>query len=317
MSQAHDPKRISVVVTCLNEELNVRDVFERVSAVFREHLPKYQFELVYVDNGSTDRTGELVSELCAAHRQVKLVRLSRNFGYEGGIQAGIHYATGDALIALDADLQDPPELLPLFVKEWEAGYAVVYGVKTQRRASWYMRFAYRTFYRVLKRISEYPFPEEAGEFALMDRKVYRLIDELSENKKFIRALRFWSGFRQIGIPYQRAARAKGESKHSLTDATKLAVDGFLSFSAYPLRMIAKIGFFVLLLSGAGIVYIFVWRFLYPRSIPGYAAIMTAVLFMGGVQMMSIGVLGEYIYRVLNEVRRRTCFIVDEVKNADS
>lgn len=306
-------KIISIVVPCFNEEANILALYRRVSATFEGLLPN-SFELILVDNGSTDETHKIISGLCQTDRRVKLVSLSRNFRYEGGIEAGLHYASGDAAVIMDGDLQDPPELIPEFIDKWMSGYNVVYGIRSRPNERPIRRLCYSLFYKILGRISELPFPERAGNFALMDKRVYLIINQLPEHKKFIRSLRFWAGFKQAGIPYERSIRHKGESKHTFYDALKLAVDGVLSFSSYPILIIFKIAIAFVTISTLGFIGTAIWRILYPEAALGFTVLAFVMFFIGGTLMLAIGVVGEYIYRILLEVRNRPHFIVAETRN---
>jgi dolichol-phosphate mannosyltransferase len=306
-------KTISIVVPCFNEEANILALYERVRATF-ERLRPFSFELILVDNGSTDGTHRIISAVCQSDNRVKLVSLSRNFRYEGGIEAGLHYADGDAVIIMDGDLQDPPELIPEFIDKWMSGYNVVYGIRSRPNERRIRRLYYSLFYKVLGRISELSFPERAGNFALMDRRVYTIINQLPEHQKFIRSLRFWAGFKQVGIPYERSIRHKGESKHTFSDALNLAVDGVLSFPSYPISIIFRVAIAFVTLSMMGLFYAAIWLVLYPEAILGYTALLFVMLFIGGLQLLAIGVVGEYIYRILLEVRNRPHFIVAETLN---
>ena len=309
-----DAKTISLVTPCYNEEYYIFDVYAEVKKVFKKKLPNYNWELIYVENGSSDNSFANITELAATDSRVKSVKLSRNFKYQGGIIAGLNHAQGDAVVIFDCDLQDPVNIIPEFVAEWEAGNQVVYGVKASRKEGIVKRTAYHSFYYLMQKLSEYKFPMEAGEFSLMDRKVYTILTCMREKNKFIRALRFWTGFNQSSISYDRHGRDKGETKHPIRAMFSLAIDGLLSFSGFPLRLILLLGSVVTLGSIIGIAYILYWKMMNPSTIPGYAATMVTIFFMGGVQMLSLGVIGEFVYRMYNELRDRPEYIVDEVVN---
>ncbi len=311
------PLHISVVTPCFNEEYYIDDVYRAVREVFERELPEVTWELIYVENGSTDGSYEKIRALAESDPRVKIVKLSRNFRYEGGICAGLAFASGDAVVVIDCDLQDPVELIPEFVRLYRQGYEVVYGIKRSRKEGFWKRLGYRLFYKIFSRMSEYDFPQEAGEFCLMDRKVYRLIATMKEQRKFLRALRFWTGFRQIGIHYDRRGREKGETKHPFRAMVSLALDGLLSFSGLPLRLISLLGIAVTIFSIFGAIYAILWKFLSGKEIPGYASLWTTMFFFGCVQMLSLGVIGEYLYRVYNEVRQRPHFIVDRLVNIEA
>lgn len=310
-------KKISIVTPCFNEEYYVKEVYESIKELFTSTIKKYDWELIFVENGSSDKSYSILKELAELDNRVKIVKLSRNFQYEGGINAGLFYASGDATVVIDCDLQDPIEKIPEFIKYYEEGFEVVYGIKKSRQEGFIQKTCYSLFYWFFNKFSEFKFPKEAGEFCLMDKKVYKLIASMKERSKFIRALRFWAGFKQKAIYYDRKSRDKGRTKHSFKNAAALAIDGFLSFSAFPLRILFYIGLIIMIVTFIGIIYIITWRFINPARMPGYAAIIFSILFLGGFQMMGIGILGEYIYRIYNETRERPAFVTDEIVNIDN
>ncbi len=309
-------KFLSIVTPCYNEEQNVNDMYDSIKGLFNTSLKGYDWELIFSENGSSDRSYERIKNIADKDKRVRIVKLSRNFEYEGGICSGLYYAQGDAVVVLDCDLQDPVNLIPEFIKYYDQGYNVVFGVRKTRQEGLIKRSAYKLFYFIFSNLSTHSFPRDAGEFCLMDKRVYKIIANLKEQHKFIRALRYWTGFRQIGVPYDRKERNKGETKHPVSEMFGLALDGLLSFSAFPLRLIFYLGLFVTSISFIGIIYAFAWKYINPSKIPGYAALLTTILFLGGVQMLSIGVIGEYIYRIYNEVRDRPYYIVDHIINID-
>lgn len=309
-------KKISIVTPCFNEEYYVKDVYESIKNLFESKISSYDWELVFVENGSDDHSFSIIKGLAHADSRIKIVKLSRNFRYEGGINAGLFYASGDAAVVIDCDLQDPVDKILEFIRHYEDGFEVVYGIKKSRQEGFVLRTCYSLFYWFFNKFSEFKFPKEAGEFCLMDKKVYKLIANMKEQSKFIRALRFWAGFRQKAVYYDRKERDKGKTKHSFRNAAALAIDGFLSFSAFPLRILFTVGLIIMIVTFIGIIYIIAWRFINPAKMPGYAAIIFSILFLGGFQMMGIGILGEYVYRIYNETRERPVFVVDETINID-
>lgn len=305
------------MTTCFNEEYYIEQLYREVDQVFREKLPRYDYELVFVDNGSHDRSYEYMLKIARKDTRVKIIQLSRNFKYEGGIIAGLSHAKGDAAVVLDCDLQDPVEMIHEFVEHYEKGNDVVYGIKRTRKEGFVKRMFYKLFYFLLYYSSEFKFPREAGEFCLMDRKIYTLIAHMKEQNKFIRVLRTWSGFQQMGVLYDRRRREFGVTKHSFRDAMRLALDGLFSFSNIPLRIIFWAGFFALLGSICLSIYSLIWRYLHPNEIPGYPALMLVIVFFGGLQTISLGIIGEYIYRIYTQTKERPTFIVKGLINTKS
>ncbi|MBF8280581.1 MAG: Glycosyltransferase [Candidatus Magasanikbacteria bacterium] len=303
---------ISVIIPVYNEEACLKDTHNRLVAAL-EPL-QMEWEFIYVDDGSWDASWEIIKELAAADNRVRAVSFSRNFGHQTAVSAGVDFAHGDAAVVIDADLQDPPEVIPEFIKKWREGYEVVYGVRQKRKESFLKKTAYAAFYRFLKRIAYIEIPLDSGDFALMDKKVLDQLRVMPERHRFVRGLRSWIGFRQIGIPYERAARFAGEPKYTVQKLIKLAYDGIISFSFFPLRVVTISGFIV---SGSAFFSIFVvlyFRLFTDKSIPGFASLAIIVLFLGGVQLLGIGFVGEYITRIFDEVKQRPRYIVRELVN---
>lgn len=301
-----DAPLVSVVVPVLNEEANVAALVARLAAVLG---PLGPYELIFVDDGSTDTTVEVLAMLHAEDAQVKVVELSRNFGHQNALSAGIDRARGRAVVLMDGDGQDPPELLPEFVARWEAGADVVYGVRARRQESWPKRVSYRVFYRVLARFAEMPIHLDAGDFCLMDARVVDVLRALPESGQFLRGLRSWAGFRQEGVRYDRPARQAGETAYNLRRLVRLAVDGLLSFSSLPLRLATWMGFLV---SMVGLLYLAVgvaYRLFVGRVPAGWTSIVAVVVLLGGAQLTVIGVMGEYLSRVYAEAKRRPRYVV--------
>ena len=275
----------------------------------RERL---DFELILVNDGSRDRSLDRIREMRAADARVKLVDLSRNFGHQIAVSAGLDHARGRAVVVMDADLQDPPELIPELVARWREGHEVVYGVRRARKEGLARRLAYATFYRLLRRITQIDVPLDAGDFSLMDRRVVDLLISLPERNRFVRGLRAWLGFRQIGVPYDRDERASGESKYGLRELVRLAFDGIFAFSELPLRFARDLG--LLITGGAGILALWTLgkRIFDYEVVPGFATLAILVLFFGGVQLITVGVLGEYIARIYTEVKARPLYVVREL-----
>ena len=307
-------KRISLVFPVYNEEEVLPMLYERVRHALTQ-LP-YEVEVILVNDGSRDRSLELMTRYHQEDPRFKIVDFSRNFGHQVAITAGMDAAGGDAVILMDADLQDPPELLPQFLKTWEDGYHVVYAVRKTRQEHALKQFAYRAFYRILQKISNIPIPLDSGDFCLMDRVVVDTIKSMDERHRFVRGLRSWVGFRQIGLEYDRDKRQAGEVKYTFSKLMKLALDGIFSFSYFPLQLASYTGFAVSGLSFFAIA-VYLYKKLFVGHEPqGFPTLVTVVLFLGGIQLISLGVIGEYIGRIYDEVKRRPTYIIRRAYGLD-
>ena len=302
---------LSVVVPCFDEEAVIQQTHRRLTAVLEE-APVLDFELVYVDDGSRDATLDILREFHDRDARVRVIALSRNFGKEIAMVAGLAEAKGDAVALFDADLQDPPEVLLRMLERWREGIDVAYGVRPTREGETaFKRWTSRAFHRVLDRLSDISIPLDAGDFRLMDRKVVDAFLALPEHDRFTRGLVAWTGFRQEPVPYVRPARAAGKTKWPLRKMIGLAVDSILSFSLIPLRLSAWMGLLAAALALLGIIYAFAIRLTTDEWIPGWATLLVVVLFLGGAQFVLISVLGEYVARIYREVKRRPLYIVKE------
>jgi polyisoprenyl-phosphate glycosyltransferase len=309
---------ISVVVPIHNEEPVIPQLLERTLAAARTW--REDFELVLVDDGSRDRSLELIMEAARRDARIRIVKLSRNFGHQAAISAGIQQARGAAVIVMDGDLQDPPEELHKFIAKWREGYEVVYGIRQQRKESLAMRFAYAMFYRALHLISDIDIPLDSGDFCLMDRKVVDALNfAVPEQVRFVRGLRAYVGFRQIGIAYERHERFAGTPSYSFRSLMKLAIDGLFSFSMVPLRLASYLGFLIAIPSFLmGIYFIVIRTFgLYvlghtPEETPGLATLAVGLFFLCGLILIILGIIGEYLGRIYIEVKRRPLFVIDYV-----
>jgi len=275
---------LSIVVPVLDEQDNLGALHAQLAEVL---ATVGTHEIIFVDDGSTDRSARLVLELRTNDPSVKLVRLSRNFGHQAALSAGLDHARGRAVIFMDADLQDPPQLIAALVAQWEAGHEVVYAIRQRRKEGAFKRSAYFVFYRLFHRLAEMEIPLDAGDYCLIDQRVADVIRALPEHHRFLRGLRSWAGFRQVGVTYDRPARHSGEPKYNLRRLVKLAVDGLLAFSSVPLRLASYLGFFT-----------------------------AVVLTVGGAQLMLTGLLGEYLARVYDETKGRPLYVVDETHGLD-
>lgn len=306
--------KVSLVVPVFNEEQTVELFYRTV----RQHpaLSAHDIELVFVNDGSTDRTESLLKGLAGGDSTMLVVNFSRNFGKEPALFAGLEYATGDAVIPIDVDLQDPIDVIPRLIEAWQQGADVVLAKRSDRATDTYLkRRSAGLFYRLHNRIAESRIEADVGDFRLMDRKVVEAIKTLPEHQLFMKGILSWVGFKTVIIEYQRAARAAGNSKFNGWSLWNLALEGITSFSTLPLRLWTYVGTCISVLALLYAVYVIADKLLFGNSVPGYPSLMVAILFMGGVQLIGIGVLGEYIGRIYMESKRRPRYIVREVVGA--
>jgi polyisoprenyl-phosphate glycosyltransferase len=303
---------LSVVVPCKNEEQVLFETHRRLTQALSviEHL---SFEIIYVDDGSQDSTPEALRRLQRDDHRVRVVRLSRNFGHQVAITAGMEYASGDAVVVIDADLQDPPEVIAEFVAQWRGGADVVYGVRTERNGERAFKlWSAKLFYRFIGQLSETEIPPDTGDFRLMDRKVMEALLTMPERDRFIRGMVSWLGFSQVAVPYRRAPRLAGETKFSLFRMIRFATDGIVSFSTMPLRLATYLGFLVSGIAVVGILVALYARLFARDWVQGWTSIVIAVLFLGGVQLICLGIIGEYVGRIYGEAKRRPLYFVREL-----
>jgi len=309
---------LSVVIPCFNEEEVIGETMKRLQ-VFSEGLVDLRVEFIFVDDGSRDRTRDLLRGYAALDQRIRVLGFARNFGHQIAVTAGIDAALGDAVVLIDADLQDPPEVVHEMIAKWRAGYDVVYGTRTDRPGESAFKLATaRAFYRLLNQLSDVPIPLDTGDFRLMSRPVVETLKAMPERDRFVRGMVSWVGFRQTALPYRRAERFAGESKYPLGKMVRFATDGILSFSIKPLQVSITLGLLAALLSLSGIAYALYLRVFTSVWVEGWTALMIAVLFLGGVQLVCVGILGEYIGRIYNEVKRRPLYVVqDRIGFADT
>ena len=309
---ARFPGLVSVTAPAHNEEQVLRAFYERV----REALDGLEFELVIVDDGSTDGSGELLDRIAAADHRVKVVRLSRSFGYQAAVAAGLDHCEGDVVVTIDADLQDPPELIGELIEEWRRGADVVYAVRRERQGEGRMKLATaRWFTRVFTRLAELEIPRDAGDYRLLDRRAVEALRRLPERNRFMRGLTVWVGFRQSSVPYVRDPRHAGETRYRWRTLTRISLDAISSFSHVPLQIATVAGFAVSFFAFLGIPYVIVNRLL-GFYVEGVSTLMFAVLLLGGIQLITLGIIGEYISRIYDEVKRRPLYVVSERRNVD-
>lgn len=310
---------ISIVVPAYNEEDGIEELYQRVVAA----SPSWgdSFELVIVDDGSRDRTMEICERLASLDARLKIISLSRNFGHQAAVSAGLAHARGSIVIVMDADLQDPPEELAPFIRKIHEGWDVVYAIRTKRKEGILKRICYRLYYRILKRVAMLDIPLDAGDFCVMRAEVVDAINRLPERNRFVRGLRSWVGFRQTGLAYERQARFAGEPKYTFSKLLKLAADGIINFSYRPLQFIMSIGVFLALLSIGGALfvllqYLFNWTVAgyNPHDARGWTSLMFVMLFFAAVQLICMGILGEYIGRLFEEVKQRPAWLIKKKIN---
>ena len=308
---------LSIVAPLFNEEGNVAELVRRLRAAADGSAGVDRYEIVLVDDGSTDRTVELLRVHAAADPRLVIVRLSRNFGHQLAATAGLDVSRGDAVVLIDADLQDPPELIPAMVERWLAGFDVVYAVRRKRKGeSRFKIWTARLFYRTTQRLTKVAIPVDAGDFRLMSRRVVDALKVIRERHRFIRGLVSWVGFPQTALEYDRDSRFSGESKYPVSKMLRFAIDGITSFSDVPLRFASYFGFVVSAIAFiVGIAEIAV-RVFTGYNLPGYTSTIFAILFLGGVQLIGIGILGEYIGRIYEEIKGRPLYLLAGVERAD-
>jgi len=305
---------LSVIVPLYNEELVIRHMHEALTAVLTRN--RIDYEVILVNDGSRDGTLAIAKDLCCNDPRLKLVSFSRNFGHQIAITAGIDKASGQVVVVIDADLQDPPEVILEMIEKWREGYQVVYGVRKARKGeSFFKLVTAAMFYRVLRMMTPVDIPTDTGDFRLMDRQVVEQLKRMRERSRFVRGMVSWVGFKQGKVEYTRESRLMGETKYPLRKMIKFAVDGMLSFSQLPLRISSGLGLICSLLAFVFMIYGFVVKYFYPETaIQGWASIFVASLFLGGIQLMSIGILGEYIGRMYDEIKGRPLYIIEEEMN---
>jgi polyisoprenyl-phosphate glycosyltransferase len=308
--------RLSVVLPCHNEQEVLPATHERLTlACDALHEEQFEYELIFVNDGSRDGTGEILDELAQKDSRVRVAHLTRNFGHQAAVTAGLQLAAGDVIVIMDADLQDPPEVLIAFLEKWRQGYDVIYAIRSKRKEWFGKRLAYWAFYRLLAAISDIQMPLDSGDFCTMDRRAVDLLNSLPERQRFVRGLRTWIGLRQIGIRYEREARFAGRPSYTFSSLMRLASDGLVSFSVKPLRLATRLG----MLGVVAAVLLAVWVIgtivLSIEAPRGWASLACLVLFMSSVQLVTLGIMGEYLARVFLEVKDRPTFLLDRVTGA--
>ena len=308
-------KKISVVIPMYYEEKVALECYKRVKKVL-ENIKNYEYEIIFINDGSKDKTLEILENISIENSNVKVISFSRNFGHQAAVTAGIKYVTGDAILIMDADLQDPPELIPDMLKLWEDGNEVIYGKRRKRRGeSVFKILTAKMFYKTLNALSDVDIPKDTGDFRLVDRSVIDVVNNLPEHNKFLRGLFSWVGFNQKAFEYERQERVAGKTKYPLRKMLKLASDGIISFSTKPLKLVGGLGIFALMFSIIIFVYsILSFAFKWNNLTAGWTSIMVVTTFFSGVILLSLWMIGEYIARIYDESKNRPQYIIKKMIN---
>lgn len=310
-------KKISIVIPMYYEEEVANECYGRIKKVLSS-ISNYTYEIIFVNDGSKDKTLEILDDISSKDKNVKVISFSRNFGHQAAVTAGIKHVTGDVVLIIDADLQDPPELIPEMLKLWEQGNEVIYGKRKSREGeSKFKLLTAKMFYKTLNALSDVEIPKDTGDFRLVDRKVIDVVNSMPEHNKFLRGLFSWVGFKQIPFEYERKERFAGKTKYPLKKMLKLASDGIISFSTKPLKLVGGLGIISIILSLAILIYSLVsYIFSLNNLTPGWTSIMVAITLFSGVQLLSIWIIAEYIARIYDETKNRPQYIVDKKINVD-
>mgnify|MGYP000414445217 CR=1 FL=1 len=309
---------LSVVIPIYCEEETLEELYARLQRTLKSLRPRYRAEIIFVNDGSTDRTASILAQLRERDSTVKILTFSRNFGHQKAITAGMDHAFGDIVVVMDGDLQDPPEIIPKMIEKWEAGYQVVYGTRSKRKGeSFFKLFTARLFYAIIQKLSDVALVRDSGDFRLLDRAVIAALREIREENRYIRGLISWVGFSQTSLPYERDPRFAGETKFTLRKMLKFAFDGFTGFSEKPLQIATQLGAFLTLISFLLTVHLAIEKVLHPeQSVLGWTSLMIAICIIGGIQLLAVGILGEYIGRIYREIKYRPLYIIAQKTGFD-
>lgn len=306
----------SIIVPMYNEEAVIPETYRRLSQVMEKFGESY--EILFINDGSRDKTREMLLELCKNDYHIKLVDFARNFGHQIAITAGMDYAAGECMVIIDGDLQDPPELIPEMVKLWRSGYEVVYGKRKSRQGeTFFKKFTAKAFYRILHSLTDVDIPVDTGDFRLIDRKVCEALKQLPERSRYVRGLMSWVGFKQTAIEFERSERFAGETKYPFKKMLKLAMDGIMSFSYKPLKFASYIGSLISAISFIYLIVVLLQKLFFPYSAQsGWASLIAVSLFFNGIILLMLGIIGEYIGRIYDEAKGRPLYIIKELKNIE-
>ena len=311
-------KKVSIVIPMYYEEEVANECYEKVSEVLKGIGDKYDYEIIFVNDGSKDKTLEILEEISKKDEKAKIISFSRNFGHQAAVTAGLREVTGDAIVIIDADLQDPPKLIPKMLELWEQGNEVIYGKrKTRKGESAFKLLTAKMFYKTLNALSDVEIPKDTGDFRLVDRKVVDVINSLPEHNKFLRGLFSWVGFKQKAYEYERQERFAGKTKYPLKKMLKLASDGIISFSSKPIKLVGALGIISIIISIIILIYALIsYIFQLNNLSAGWTSIMVAITFFAGVQLLSLWIISEYIGRIYDEAKGRPQYIIDKKINFD-
>ncbi|MFP3159703.1 MAG: glycosyltransferase family 2 protein [Hydrogenobaculum sp.] len=309
-------KKIAIVIPAYNEEDNVEIAYKRLKEVL--DFTNYDYELIFVDDGSKDNTLSKLLELYEKDKKVKVISLSRNFGKEIALSAGLDYVDADAVIPFDVDLQDPPEVIPKLIAKFEEGYDVVNAVRIKREGETFLkRFTSKAFYKIINILSDIEIPQDVGDFRLISKAALNAVKQIRERKRFMKGIFAWVGFKTTSVYYERAPRYAGKTKWNYFKLINLAIEGITSFSIAPLRLASLLGLFVSFVAFLYAMWIIIQKLVYGNPVKGYPSIMVAILFLGGVQLITIGIIGEYVGRIYEEVKQRPLYIVKKIWDKDN
>lgn len=312
-------KSISLILPVYNEAGNIRRLYKQIRKIFDPHKNKYNLELLFVNDGSTDGSLDLLTKLASEDTDVSIINLSRNFGHQLAITAGLDFATGEAVITMDSDLQDPPSVCLKLLNKWEAGFEIVYAQRRERKGeSWFKRTSASFFYKVINRLADTDIPQNVGDFRLLDRRVLDELKRFGEHQRFLRGLVSYVGFKQTAVLFDREPRGSGKTSYSLSRMWKLAGDGIMGFSTMPLRVISRVGYCIAAVSLLGIIYA-VWVKLFEpaHAVAGWAFVTVSIFFIGGVQLIMLGLIGSYVARTYVEVQNRPLYIVGSIQTKNT
>lgn len=309
-------KKISILIPAYNEQDNLRHLYERLNK-FAGEMPNYNFEFLFINDGSRDKTLEIIKDFAEHDDRIAYVNLSRNYGKETAMIAGLDHVTGDATVIIDADLQDPPELIPQMIKYWEEGYDDIYARRSSRKGeSWLKKSTSTVFYKILQHSTRIPIQQDTGDFRLLDRRCVEALKQIRESQRYTKGMFSWIGYKKKEITYERDPRFAGSTKWNYFQLVNLAIEGIVSFTTSPLRISTFMGVIVSLFAFLYMIYLVVRTILVGSDLAGYPSMMAVILFLGGVQLLSIGIIGEYVGRIFNETKNRPLYFVEEYHHSE-